>query len=344
MVRKWEEETAIKRKEHYYLRFHLCVCHGFMSAKLNSSDIENTTSFQFFEAGKNRDGWFTNKDLVEQLHKCAPLFKHFHPDTDIHVFFDNSMTHRARAPDGLDATRPNNSDGGKNKTVQRPGWFIRINPDTGLEERVEQSMVLEDGTPKDLATILKERGKHLNHDGTKLLVKKCMYCKNLLTRDEMLVKSKRPGVTEDNVGSYPCCMEYVLSNEPDFSDQEAWLVEETKKLGFECNFFPKYHCELVWGWIKSYHRRTCTYKYADLKRELPITLLERLPLAFVRRAARKCERYMNVYRRHLDGPLLEFAVKKYSSHRCIPQSVENFEIEKEYTDQLSNRTKRKRSL
>jgi len=53
------------------------VCHGFMSAKLNSSDIENTTSFQFFEAGKNRDGWFTNKDLVEQLHKCAPLFKHF---------------------------------------------------------------------------------------------------------------------------------------------------------------------------------------------------------------------------------------------------------------------------
>ena len=41
---------------------------------------------------------------------------------------------------------------------------------------------------------------------------------------------------------------------------------------------PKYHCELnyiemIWGWAKSHHRRTCTYNYKDLKARLPENLI-----------------------------------------------------------------------
>ena len=78
---------------------------------------------------------------------------------------------------------------------------------------------------------------------------------------------------------------------------------------------------MIWGRVKSYHRKTCTYNYADLKRRLPDTLLHELPIAFVRRAARYYFRFMDGYRQGLDGPLLDFSMKKYSSHRTIPLGV-----------------------
>jgi len=161
-------------------------------------------------------------------------------------------------------------------------------------------MVLaDDKTPKGLATILQERGNDINPYTERPLCKKCKYCKDLLTRNENILKDigkpRLCGLTVENVHTYPCCMQYTLSMEPDFLEQDPWLIEETKKLGFVCKFFPKYHCELnfieqIWGWLKSYHRRNCTYKYADLKRELPITMIQRLPISFVRRASRKCDR------------------------------------------------------
>ena len=50
-----------------------------------------------FEAGAIR-GWFTNVDLVQQLDDCYELFRQFHPDCDIVIAFDNSVTaNRAKA-------------------------------------------------------------------------------------------------------------------------------------------------------------------------------------------------------------------------------------------------------
>ena len=66
-----------------------------------------------------------------------------------------------------------------------------------------------------------------------------------------------------------CCASYVLSQEPDFQEQKEWLTEVVNAEGFDIVFFPKYHCELnyiemIWGWVKSYHRRTCTYNYEKI--------------------------------------------------------------------------------
>ena len=118
----------------------------------------------------------------------------------------------------------------------------------------------------------------------------------------------------------------MLSNEPDFLEQTEWLTEVVTAAGFKIKFFPKYHCEfnfieMVWGWAKSHHRRTCTYNYKDLKERLPITLSQTMPLAFVRRASRFCLRFMNGYRAGLSGPLLDFTMKKYKSHRSIPPGI-----------------------
>ena len=79
--------------------------------------------------------------------------------------------------------------------------------------------------------------------------------------------------------------------------------------------FPKYHCELnfiemIWGWLKSHHRRTCTYNFKNLERELPNTIEQVLPILVVRRYARYCFRFMSGCRLGLTGTLLDFSVKQ----------------------------------
>jgi hypothetical protein len=133
----------------------------------------------------------------------------------------------------------------------------------------------------------------------------------------------------DGAATYKCCAYRILSMEPDFMEQAEWLTEVVRAHGCNIIFYPKYHCELnyielVWGWLKQYHRRTCTYKYADLingATGLPETIANRLPLAFVRRVSRYCIRFMDGYRAGLEGPLLDYAMKRYAKHREIPKYV-----------------------
>jgi hypothetical protein len=133
----------------------------------------------------------------------------------------------------------------------------------------------------------------------------------------------------------------VLSQEEDFLEQDEWLAEVVKRAGFNIIFYPKYHCELnfiemVWGWTKSHHRRTCTYNYKDLKRDLPTTLLQTLPLACFRRYFRYCLRFMSGYREGLEGPLLDYTMKKYRSHRAIPTGLKTF-LEADYKEYLDKK-------
>ena len=97
---------------------------------------------------------------------------------------------------------------------------------------------------------------------------------------------------------------------PVFREQRSWL-SETVQSYHGCNiFYPKFHCELnfiemVWGWTKSHHWTHCKYTYKNLKTELPKTLDEKIPIAYVRRAFDHCLRLMNGYRVGLTGAALE---------------------------------------
>jgi hypothetical protein len=79
--------------------------------------------------------------------------------------------------------------------------------------------------------------------------------------------------------------------------------------------------ELIWGWLKSHLRRHCHFDFKRLKEQLPRAMLDEMPIAFVRRAFRKCQRFMSGYRIGLEGPLLDFSMKVYSSHRKFPSSA-----------------------
>jgi hypothetical protein len=205
-------------------------------------------------------------------------------------------------------------------------------------ERVEQSIQTEAGVQKGLVTILEERGLVTRNGNSaidnlynKNLVVTCQACKDHKTDDERLAVE---GVTRENLNH--CCLCRLLASQPDFADQRAWLAEVVEDEGCEIMFFPKYHCELnpiemIWSWIKAYHRRTCKYNFKDLETELPKTIEERLPISFVRRAFRYCFRFMDGYRKGLTGPLLAYAVRVYKSHRCIPDFV-LAQLEKGFND------------
>ena len=109
-----------------------------------------------------------------------------------------------------------------------------------------------------------------------------------------------------------CCCRAVMRRQPDFMQQKEWLDETVTECGFNIIFYPKFHCELnfieyVWGWVKSHHRRTCTYNYNDLKSSIDNTMENIIPLATVRKFWRYCQRFLTGYRIGLTGSLLGYA-------------------------------------
>ncbi len=75
--------------------------------------------------------------------------------------------------------------------------------------------------------------------------------------------------------------------------------------------------ELAWGWVKRAIRERCDYTFAGLKNNVQ-QCLDAIPLATVRRYARLTYRWLDAYAKGLVGPLAEFAVKRFSSHRKMP--------------------------
>ncbi len=131
------------------------------------------------------------------------------------------------------------------------------------------SLVTEEGIPKGIKTILFERG--IWDDSTP---------KKEMTKDAGLA---------------------LLLQQDDFSRAQlkSHLVETMNSLGVWIDFYPKFHpemnfIEMYWGYVKRNVRLRCRYDFEGLKEIVPICLDE-VPMKFIRRAARKCFRYIDAY-------------------------------------------------
>jgi hypothetical protein len=56
-----------------------------------------------FKAGKNREGYFTNEDILAQAEKAMDILQKHYPNEDHVLVFDNAKTHLKRADDALSA-------------------------------------------------------------------------------------------------------------------------------------------------------------------------------------------------------------------------------------------------
>ena len=152
--------------------------------------------------------------------------------------------------------------------------------------------------------------------------------------------------------SNQCCASGCLSREPDFLAQREWLREVVEDAGLMVIFYPKYHCELnfielIWSYMKSTLRKSCTFNFADLKTKIAL-LVDSIPLDVFQSSARFCYRFMSGYRIGLSGPLLDFTLKKFKCHRSIPPGVvdemNRLYVEKKSAKQRGSKPKKARII
>jgi hypothetical protein len=110
--------------------------------------------------------------------------------------------------------------------------------------------------------------------------------------------------------------------------QQSWLHEVAEEFGVSIIHYPRYYCELnyiemIWCFLKRQLRRNCTFDFGALNVQMPI-VLESIPKDFFRKASDHCFTYMQWYRKGLTGGALEYAMRKFKSHRAI--SVETAAI------------------
>ena len=129
-------------------------------------------------------------------------------------------------------------------------------------------------------------------------------------------------------GYTPCCLEFLLSEQPDFQAQQNAIQEPILSRGHYCIFLPKYHPELnfierYWSRVKWYARQKCDQTKAGLRTATDEALSEKAcDLALIRRYSRTAWRWVDAYRRGLDGVLACWAVRKSKCHRFVTDAVD----------------------
>lgn len=240
-----------------------------------------------FKAGKTRDGYFTNTEIIDQASNAMDILDEYFPRFQ-HVFgYDNATNHKKRRGNALSASKMtvNPSPVGKPNflcTVKGPDdTELKVQMDDGrFADGTPQSLYFPESHPtlpgrfKGMRQILRERFEHGD---------------NVPNPDR--ASPKINGQCKDfkcEEGQTDCCLRRILYNQQDFAAQKSALEEVCEARGYTVLFFPKFHCELnsleqSWGFAKRIYREfPSSSKEADLERNV-ITALEAVPLVSQRR-------------------------------------------------------------
>ena len=94
-----------------------------------------------------RDGYFNNDHLLQQVENTIDIFEQVHPEAQGLFLFDNAPSHKKLADDALNVDRMNVHPGGMQPAMRSTIWDGKV-----------QTMVYPDGTPKGMKAVLEERG------------------------------------------------------------------------------------------------------------------------------------------------------------------------------------------
>ena len=129
-------------------------------------------------------------------------------------------------------------------------------------------------------------------------------------------------------GGTACCLEYLLSEQPDFKRQQNAIQELVISRGHHCIFLPKFHPELnfierYWSRVKWHARQHSTGTVQGLKAAIDEAMRDgACDLALIRRYARTAWRWVDAYNKGLDGVLAAWAVRKSKCHRFVTGEVD----------------------
>ena len=231
---------------------------------------------EILKFGTGSEGYWNNAKFLKQMERAIVIANIKYPsDRYSKVWlFDQSSGHCAFKEDALNVNRMNVNPGGAQPRMRDTVWDGKL-----------QRMVLNDGRPKGMRTVLQERG---------------------IDTDRMKAADMR----------------LVLGSHADFKYEKTALEHLIQEKGQRALFLPKFHCELnpierVWGEAKRYTRAHCDYSFVGLERTI-IPALESVRLDTIRKYFRKCREYMQAYREGKSGGSdVESAVQQYKSHRRV---------------------------
>ena len=284
--------------------------------------------YETLEIGKNKDGYWRCRDLIDQLKKCIPKLKIQFPNAQFLYHFDNSGNHLVYAPDALIQTRLNLSDGLPKLTASDKA--------AGLE-----SVGFRDSKWTDNLGIVHDQvfrivdvtGKLVGHKGIqRILTERGLWRAASSEMSQPDVNGKRKLISHKKMTLDEARL--VLMSQPDFKAQllKNWVCETVESFGQLCIFGPKFHCELApiemyWGASKCYTRAHCDYKFESLRTTVPESFVS-VSLETIRRQFAHVERYMQAYRMEcLSIPQIEWAIRKYTSHRRLKIPNPNLDAE-----------------
>ncbi|KAF8594080.1 hypothetical protein BDV93DRAFT_535125 [Ceratobasidium sp. AG-I] len=259
----------------------VCAERGWMRGR----DGQSAIAQKVLRAGKNRDGYFTNEDVVEQLRNAIELVHREYPD-QTHVFvYDNAPSHMKRPVGAVSAVAM--TKGPKKdftfKTVNSHGAESLVRMEDGcLHDGTRQSFYFSDDHPtnpgwfKGMKNILIERG--LPH-----LAEKNAQCNPRCD----------PEATD-------CCCRRALSCEPDFETRDTIIEELAHSLGSEVIVLPKYHCELnpieqCWGYAKARYRLFPDSSTQAKLEDNMLKALDSIPEHTFRKFAARSRRFLDAY-------------------------------------------------
>ncbi|KAH8922882.1 hypothetical protein BT69DRAFT_1219761 [Atractiella rhizophila] len=127
----------------------------------------------------------------------------------------------------------------------------------------------------------------------------------------------------DHQADHTCCAERLLASQPDFRTQKGAVVEAIEAAGHYALMLPKFHCQLnfiefFWGRMKYYLRENCRYTFEGLKENMHAAL-KSVQLSTIRKFERRTHRWIQAYAEGKDVVQAGFQVRKYSSHRRVPE-------------------------
>lgn len=302
----------------------------------------NESAHVKFKSGKNRDGYFTNDDILKQAEKAMVILKQDYPHEDHFLIYDNATTHLKQANDAISACKmPKNtpkvgSNWGVEVSAKGPDGKNIYGPDgKPLKTKVRMGYgTFADGSPQDF---------YFPEGHPRAGVFKGM--SNILEEqaygDVSKFRAECPRFKCDP-GANRCCCWRMLYNEPDFIEGKSLLEGLCHASGFDVLFLPKFHCELnfiemCWGHAK---RTYCLYppssREDDLERNM-LAALETLPIENMRRLVvviclstmilnqfryvRRSRQFMDAYHRGLTGKQAAWAGKRYHGHRILSETL-----------------------
>ena len=258
-------------------------------------------SYQLFEYGKNREGYWDADKMLIQTMEVISAFEYKFPGKTLVFLFDWSYGHDKKPADAAVLGKINVKWGGKQNLMRDTYVLEDFTPPTpggaSLKKGDKQCLVFQQGDAPPF-----NDPNAVNYVGCAKGLAQIAYERGIW----------RPRMVKCDETNTERSLVHVLGQCLDFQQEVmSILKEEITKLEHICDFLPKFHCELnpierVWAKSKRYIRAWSDQTTPTLKKLVPKSFLPHinLPVATIKKYFHKSEEYAI---RYLQGDSLLLA-------------------------------------